>query len=50
MPARTEYIDASAAIAAAFSIEVTGKQHMKRKGKGEENGKREVSGVGVPQL
>jgi hypothetical protein len=46
----TEYIDASAAIAAAFSIEVTGKQHMKRKGKGERNGKSKVSGVGVSQL
>ncbi len=45
-----EYNDASAAFAAAFSIEVTGKQHMKRKGKGKGHGKSEVSGVGVSQL
>lgn len=34
-------------MAAAFNINVTGKQHMKRKGKGKEHGQSKISGVGV---
>lgn len=34
-------------MAAESNINVTGKQHLKRKGKGKENGQSKISGVGV---
>jgi hypothetical protein len=46
----TGSIDVDAVITAAFGIEVTGRQHLKRKGKGKGDERSKISGVGVSQL
>lgn len=49
-PKQVQRWEEEASGTAAFSIEVTRKQHLKRKGRGNGKGQGEISGVGVPQL